>query len=111
MRCVFGVTRLSPSVRTEDKGSVNEPHACGNCEFDDKTTQRFRVPYHLVEPGVLVVDLILVIGISLLAGIGYNWFFLGIIPAMQTYAAIGVLLLPMYAPSSLHAETTGLPIS
>ena len=82
---------MSPNVRTEDTGSVNEPRACGNCEFDNKTTQRFRVPYHLVEPGVLVVDLILVIGISLLAGIGYNWFFLGIIPAMETYAAIGVL--------------------
>ena len=82
---------MSPSVRTEDKGSVNEPRACSNCEFDNKTTRRFRVPYHLVEPGVLVVDLILVIAISLLAGTGYNWFFLGIIPAMETYAAIGVL--------------------
>ena len=92
MRCVFGVTRLSPNARTEDKGSVDEPRARSNCEFDDQTTQRFRVPYHLVEPGVLVVDLILVIAISLMAGIGYNWFFLGVIPAMETYAAIGLLV-------------------
>ena len=92
MRCVFGVTRLSPNARTEDNGSVDEPRARSNCEFDDQTTQRFRVPYHLVEPGVLVVDLILVIAISLMAGIGYRWFFLGGIPAMETYAAIGLLV-------------------
>ena len=40
---------------------------------------------------MLLVDLILVIAISLIAGTGYNWFFLGVIPAMETYAAIGVL--------------------
>jgi undecaprenyl-phosphate galactose phosphotransferase/putative colanic acid biosynthesis UDP-glucose lipid carrier transferase len=37
--------------------------------------------------------LIIVIAISLLAGVGYNWVFLGVVPASatQTYAAIGVL--------------------
>ena len=41
---------------------------------------------------MLVVDLILVIAISLMAGIGYRWFFLSGIPAMETYAAIGLLV-------------------
>jgi Undecaprenyl-phosphate glucose phosphotransferase len=82
---------LLPNARTEDKGSVDESRAGNNSEFDDQTTRWFRVPYRLVEPGVLLVDLFLVIAISLIAGIGYNWFFFGIIPAMETYAAIGVL--------------------
>jgi Undecaprenyl-phosphate glucose phosphotransferase len=53
------------------------------------------LPYHLVEPAVLTVDIILVVAVSLLAGIGYNWLFLGLIPAnaIQTYAALGVLTL------------------
>jgi len=54
------------------------------------------LPYHLVEPITFTVDIILVVAISLLAGIGYNYFFLGLIPAanaIQTYAATGVLTL------------------
>jgi Undecaprenyl-phosphate glucose phosphotransferase len=56
---------------------------------------QLRLPYHLVEPAVLTVDVILVVAISLLAGIGYNRFFLGLVPenAIQTYASIGVLTL------------------
>ena len=59
----------------------------------DRTIRQLRLPYHLVEPTVLAVDLIIVVAISLLAGIGYNWLFLGVIPATatQTYTAIGVL--------------------
>jgi Undecaprenyl-phosphate glucose phosphotransferase len=58
-------------------------------------TGQLRLPYRLVEPAVLTVDIILVVAVSLLAGIGYNWFFLGRIPAnaIQTYAALGVLTL------------------
>src|SRR5262245_8128309 len=59
----------------------------------DRTGRRFRLPYHLLEPTVIAVDLIIVVAISLLAGLGYNWFFLGTIPtaATQTYSAIGIL--------------------
>jgi len=55
--------------------------------------RRLHLPYHLVEPIVLTVDLVLVIAISLLAGIGDNWFISGLIPAnaIPTYTAIGVL--------------------
>ena len=44
---------------------------------------------------MLTVDIILVVAVSLLAGIGYNWLFLGHVPAnaIQTYAALGVLTL------------------
>jgi undecaprenyl-phosphate galactose phosphotransferase/putative colanic acid biosynthesis UDP-glucose lipid carrier transferase len=47
----------------------------------------------VIEPAVIATDLIIVVVFSLLAGIGYNWIFLGMIPATatQTYSAIGVL--------------------
>ena len=76
-----------PHIAEQRSGSTDGP--------SDRTTRQLRLPYHLVEPTVLAVDLVIVIAISLLAGIGYNWFFLGLIPAnaIQTYAAIGVLTL------------------
>jgi undecaprenyl-phosphate galactose phosphotransferase/putative colanic acid biosynthesis UDP-glucose lipid carrier transferase len=61
-----------------------------------RTTRQLRLPYHLVEPITFSIDIILVVAVSLLAGIGYNYFFLGIMPAanaIQTYPAIGVLTL------------------
>ena len=58
-----------------------------------RTIRQRRLPYHLVEPTVIAADLVIVVAISLLAGIGYNWVFLGVVPATatQTYTAIGVL--------------------
>ena len=89
---LFGVLRL-PLVRTEEAGPADQPPKSSSRGSDYETTQRFRLPYHLVEPGVLVVDLILVVAISLIAGIGYNWLFLDVVPvaATQTYATIGAL--------------------
>ena len=54
---------------------------------------QLRLPYHLVEPTVIAADLIIVVAISLFAGIGYNLLSLGVVPATatQTYTAIGVL--------------------
>ena len=62
----------------------------------DRTIRQLRLPYHLVEPIAFTVDTILVVAVSLLAGIGYNYFFLSCLPAanaIQIYAAIGVLTL------------------
>ena len=39
-----------------------------------RTIRQLRLPYHLVEPTVIAADLIIVVAISLLAGIGYNCF-------------------------------------
>ena len=56
---------------------------------------RLRLPYHLFEPMVLTIDVVLVVAVSLLAGVGYNWLILDQIPAniIQTYTAIGVITL------------------
>jgi undecaprenyl-phosphate galactose phosphotransferase/putative colanic acid biosynthesis UDP-glucose lipid carrier transferase len=76
---------FSPNAELHSGGARGRP-----------ATRQLRLPYHLVEPITFTVDIILVVAVSLLAGIGYNYFFLGLIPAanaIQTYAAIGVLTL------------------
>src|SRR6516164_7625624 len=74
--------------------AIAEPHS--DCARGRRATSQFRLPYHLVEPITFTADIILMVTVSLLAGIGYNYFFLGLMPAanaIQTYAAIGVLTL------------------
>ena len=46
-----------------------------------------------MEPTVVAVDFVIVVAASLLAGIGYSWFSLDVIPetVVQTYPALGVL--------------------
>jgi Undecaprenyl-phosphate glucose phosphotransferase len=52
---------------------------------------RLALPYYFVEPVVLAVDFVLVVGASVLAGIGYHWIFLNIVPSAGPYVAIGAL--------------------
>jgi Undecaprenyl-phosphate glucose phosphotransferase len=52
---------------------------------------RLALPYYLVEPIVLAVDFVLVVGASVLAGIGYHWIFLNSVPSAGPYVAIGAL--------------------
>jgi undecaprenyl-phosphate galactose phosphotransferase/putative colanic acid biosynthesis UDP-glucose lipid carrier transferase len=80
------------SVQSLALSDIAEPRSGGG--RGRRATRQLRLPYHLVEPITFTVDIILVVAVSLLAGIGYNYFFLGLIPAanaIQTYAAIGVL--------------------
>src|SRR5262245_37680805 len=88
-------TLKTDGIKTIAFPHIAEPRSGITDGPSDRTTRHLRLPYHLVEPAVLAVDLVIVITISLLAGIGYNWFFLGLIPAnaIQTYTAIGVLTL------------------
>jgi undecaprenyl-phosphate galactose phosphotransferase/putative colanic acid biosynthesis UDP-glucose lipid carrier transferase len=82
-----GIQRLALS-------DIAEPHS--GSAGGRSVTGRLRLPYHLVEPIAFTVDIILVVAVSLLAGIGYNYFFLGLLPAanaIQIDAAIGVLTL------------------
>jgi Undecaprenyl-phosphate glucose phosphotransferase len=52
---------------------------------------RLALPYYFVEPVVLAVDFILVVGASVLAGIAYHWIFLNSVPSAGPYVAIGAL--------------------
>jgi undecaprenyl-phosphate galactose phosphotransferase/putative colanic acid biosynthesis UDP-glucose lipid carrier transferase len=87
-------TLQSDSIQRLALSDIALPHS-GSASGRSATGQ-LRLPYHLVEPIAFIVDIILVVAVSLLAGIGYNYFFLGLIPAataIQTYVAIGVLTL------------------
>ena len=61
-------------------------------------TGYFRLPYHLVEPVVIVGDVLIILAACLITGFGYNWLAGGYVwlaggyvPAIEQYAAIGVL--------------------
>ena len=80
-----------PRLALSDIAAPHSASASGR-----RATGQLRLPYHLVEPVTFSVDIILVVAISLLTGIGYNYFFLGLLPgvnAIQIDAAIGVLTL------------------
>jgi len=60
-------------------------------------TRQFWFPFHLVEPVVFVVDFVLVVGMSVLTGVGYHWLFLNRVPDFTPYVAIGVLSFSNFA--------------
>src|SRR5262249_38518589 len=53
--------------------------------------RRFSLPYHLVGPTVFAIDLVLMVGTSVLSGVGYTWVVFGHIPSVNGFLATGVL--------------------
>jgi Undecaprenyl-phosphate glucose phosphotransferase len=74
---------VESSIDVSNSPIANEP--------GDYGAGRFRLPYHLVEPAVVVGDIVIIIAACLATGFGYNWAAGGYIPAIESYAAIGVL--------------------
>ena len=68
-------TLQSDGIKTKAVPHIAEPRSGSTHGPSDRTIRQLRLPYHLVEPTVIAADLIIVVAISLLAGIGYNWFF------------------------------------
>ena len=60
-------------------------------------TPQFWFPFNFVEPVVFVVDFVLVVGMSVLTGVGYHWLFLNRFPDFTPYVAIGVLVFSNFA--------------
>jgi Undecaprenyl-phosphate glucose phosphotransferase len=52
---------------------------------------RLALPFHFVEPAVFAIDFVLLICASVAAGVGYHWIFLGYVPPISPYLAIGAL--------------------
>jgi Undecaprenyl-phosphate glucose phosphotransferase len=52
---------------------------------------RLALPYYFIEPVVLAVDFVLLVGASLLTGIGYHWIVFDGVPSAGPYVAIGAL--------------------
>ena len=73
------------------QNSVDISRSASTSRPVDYSNRRLRLPYHFVEPTVIVGDILIIIISCLLSGLAYNWALTGNVPAMQTYAAIGVL--------------------
>ena len=71
--------------------SVDVSPSATASESGFRGTGRFRLPYHLVEPVVIVGDVLIILAACLITGVGYNWLAGGYVPAIEKYAAIGVL--------------------
>ena len=79
-------------ARIKAHSAVHEMDLRTGSRLGRSTVQRvFRLPYHMLGPVVLAVDMVIVISIGVVAGIAYQWSFLGIVPGIGKYAAIGVL--------------------
>jgi Undecaprenyl-phosphate glucose phosphotransferase len=80
---------LEASSRVESPIGGGAP---GEISYPDGSgVARLRLPYHLVEPVVIAIDIIIVVATCVIAGLGYNRAFLGLLPAIEPYVAIGVL--------------------
>ena len=74
------------------QSAVHEVDLRSGSRVERSTAQRvFRLPYHLLGPLVVSVDLVMLISVSVLAGVAYEWSFIGTVPRMGKYAAIGLL--------------------
>ena len=82
---------MSLRARAEVQDSVDASPSANTSGRVDYSNRRLRLPYHFVEPTVIVGDIIIVIACSLISGFAYNYASAGEVPAMQVYAAIGVL--------------------
>jgi undecaprenyl-phosphate galactose phosphotransferase/putative colanic acid biosynthesis UDP-glucose lipid carrier transferase len=80
---------LEASSRVESPIGGGGPGKIGYS--DGSRVARLRLPYHLVEPLVIAIDVVITIATCVMAGFGYNWFFLGHLPATEPHVAIGVL--------------------
>jgi Undecaprenyl-phosphate glucose phosphotransferase len=62
-----------------------DPRAAARVQY------RLALPFHFVEPAVLAVDFVLLTCASVVAGVGYHWIFLGYVPYVSPYLAVGAL--------------------
>lgn len=58
-----------------------------------------KLPVYLVGPVVVAVDVVLIVAASAFSVVGYHWYFLGRVPDLEPYIAIGLL-------ASLNFTTT-----
>jgi Undecaprenyl-phosphate glucose phosphotransferase len=81
---------VSLPAHTEGENSLDTFHSTTS-RPSDQSTPLLRLPYHFVEPAVIAVDILIVLAASVVSGFAYNWLFLGQVPVVETYTALGVL--------------------
>ena len=66
---------LEASSRVESPIAGGGP---GEISYSDAScVARLRLPYHLVEPTVIAIDIVIAVSTCVIAGFGYNWVSLG----------------------------------
>ena len=60
-----------------------------NFRAADRVQHALALPFYLVEPVVIAVDLVLLVSVSAISGIGYHWLFLNRVPNFSPYIGIG----------------------
>ena len=76
-------SRVESPIGGGAPGEISYPNGSG--------VARLRLPYNLVEPLVIAIDIIIAVATCVIAGLGYNWVFLGYIAPIEPHVAIGVL--------------------
>jgi Undecaprenyl-phosphate glucose phosphotransferase len=82
---------VSVRIQNEDRRSIGISAFGDTSEPSYPDTQQLRLPYHLVEPTVIVVDMFIILVTCVATGVGYNYFFLSHVPSIEIYGAIGLL--------------------
>jgi len=78
-------------LRTEEQTSVTRVTADVSNGRTRPAIPQLSLPIRLVEPAVVGADFILIVSLSVLAGLGYHLIFLNFAPDLTPYLAIGVL--------------------
>lgn len=63
----------------------------GELKVVSRLPRSLALPFYLIEPAVLTIDVLLIIAASVASGIGYHWLFLGRVPGAVPYIAVGAL--------------------
>jgi undecaprenyl-phosphate galactose phosphotransferase/putative colanic acid biosynthesis UDP-glucose lipid carrier transferase len=88
---------MSNRSQTRADISITEMSAAISGERLQSTSAQTWLPFHLVEPAVFAADFVLIVGISLLTGLGYHRIFLNLVPDIEPYVAIGILTFSNFA--------------
>jgi Undecaprenyl-phosphate glucose phosphotransferase len=75
----------------------NTAHVLGHrsaaeLSFIRRFSRRLTLPFYLLEPAVLAVEVLLIITTSVASGIGYHWIYLNRVPNAAPYLTLGVLI-------------------
>jgi Undecaprenyl-phosphate glucose phosphotransferase len=81
---------LSGSERASEATLVDVPTM--GTRKDSMARPHYRVPFHLIELGTLIGDLIVILLASIASGVGYQWLALGATGEIETYLALGALV-------------------
>jgi Undecaprenyl-phosphate glucose phosphotransferase len=83
---------MSSEYRAALLGSVTDAERTVKSEGASRRSGPARLPFHLVERAVVLVELFIVVAASVLSGVGYHWIFLDAVGSIVTFLGVGLLV-------------------